>query len=232
MRFSPPLLTGRLLRRYKRFFAEVELEDGQVVTAHTPNTGSMKGCSDPGSPVRLSISQNPARKLPFTLEMVGAGGGWVGVNTSLANTLAQEAIETGGIPPLAGYGSLRREVPYGHRSRVDFLLESPDRKPCFVEVKNVTLARDGTALFPDAPTERGQKHLQELAAQVLAGDRAVMLFVVQREDADRFSPADDIDPRYGELLRKVQDDGVELLAWGARVSPEEIILHRPLKIQL
>lgn len=227
----PPLIAGRLLRRYQRFLADVELVDGAVVTAHCPNSGSMRGCALPGSRVLLSVSDNPSRKLPYTWELVEADGCWVGINTGLPNRLAREGIERGIVTELQGYERLRAEVCYGsERSRIDLLLEGPGC--CYVEVKNVTLVEDGLASFPDAVTARGQKHLRELMAMVAAGARAVNLFTVQRADARAVAPADAIDPAYGRLLRQAAEAGVELLAYQAKVTPAEIVLSHPLPIVL
>jgi len=228
----PPLIPGRLVKRYKRFLADVALEDGSLVTAHCPNSGSMLGCNLPGLPVMLSLSPNPNRKLAYTWELVQVGGFWVGLNTMLPNRLAEEAILDGTISELQGYRQLRREVPYGsERSRIDILLEG-DQGRCFVEVKNVTLVADGLALFPDAVTERGQKHLRELIEVVKNGARGVILFTVQRGDGRAVAPADVIDPTYGRLLREAVVQGVEALAYRALVSPEQIRLTERLAVQL
>ncbi len=231
MKLPPDLIPGKLIQRYKRFLADVELADGRVVTAHCPNSGSMKGCNAPGSPVLLSHSSNPKRKLPYTWELVQVGSYWVGINTQYPNRLVKEGIKTGVVKELQGYPRIRPEVKYGQNSRVDLLLENETEK-CYVELKNVTLVENRVALFPDAVTLRGQKHLQELMDMVSEGHRAVIFFVVQREDADRFAPADEIDPRYGELLRQAVRHGVEALAYQARVSPREIRLFRPLPVIL
>jgi sugar fermentation stimulation protein A len=228
----PPLISGRLIKRYKRFLADIELEDGSVVTAHCPNSGSMKGCDHPGAPVKLSISNNPDRKLPYTWELVMINDYWVGLNTMLPNRLTEEGILAGTIPELQGYDRLRREVPYGsERSRIDLLLERADGR-CFIEVKNVTMVEGELALFPDAVTERGQKHLRELMEVVANGDRGVILFTVQRGDGQAVAPADRIDPAYGKLLRKAVDHGVEALAYRAMVTPEEIRLTGRLPVRL
>ncbi|MGE0157317.1 MAG: DNA/RNA nuclease SfsA [Geobacter sp.] len=228
----PPLIPGRLIKRYKRFLADIELADGSLVTAHCPNSGSMLGCNLPGSPVMLSVSPNPNRKLAHTWELVQVDGYWVGLNTMLPNRLAEEAILDGTIAELQGYPRLRREVPYGsERSRIDILLEG-DQGRCFVEVKNVTLVEDGRALFPDAVTERGQKHLRELMEVVRNGDRGVILFTVQRGDGAAVAPADAIDPAYGRLLRQAVAQGVEALAYRALVAPHEIRLTQPLPVEL
>ncbi|ACD97156.1 DNA/RNA nuclease SfsA [Trichlorobacter lovleyi] len=228
----PDLIPGRLIKRYKRFLADIELEDCSVVTAHCPNSGSMLGCNLPGSPVLLSLSPNPNRKLAYTWELLQVNGFWVGLNTMLPNRLAEEAILDGTIVELQGYPKLRREVAYGsERSRIDILLED-DGKRCYVEVKNVTLVEGGLALFPDAVTARGQKHLRELMEMVRNGDRAVLLFTVQRGDGNAVAPADRIDPEYGRLLREAVANGVEALAYRAEVQPEQIRLTERLAVLL
>jgi sugar fermentation stimulation protein A len=231
MKLQQPLFPGTLIRRYQRFLADVQLDDGSLVTAHTPNTGSMMGCACPGNRVLLSRSENPARKYPHSWELVHADGVWVGINTLLPNLLAREGIENGTIAELAGYDRIRAEVPYGSGSRIDLLL-SGSRGHCYLEVKNVTLVQQGCALFPDAVSARGQKHLRELMEVVRQGHRGVNLFVVQRADGDRLSPADAIDPGYGALLREADRAGVELLAYRAEVSGTEIRLSQRLPILL
>ena len=222
MRFDEPLLAGRLIRRYKRFLADVVLEDGREVTAHCPNSGSMKACVGPDWPVRLSVSGNPRRKLPYTLEMVHNGRCWIGVNTMRPNHLVREAVLAGTVPELAGYETVRGEVPYAGDSRIDLLLEGGGRR-CFVEVKNTTLVDDdGHFIFPDAVTMRGRKHLQALARTVEGGDRAVAFFLVQRSDARVFRPAEEIDPAFAQALQAAAAAGVEVLAYRAEVSPERI----------
>jgi sugar fermentation stimulation protein A len=228
----PPLFPGKLIKRYKRFLADIELADGSIITAHCPNSGSMLGCNLPGSPVMVSVSRNPNRKLAHTWELVQFNGFWVGLNTMLPNRLAEEAILDGTITELQGFERLRREVPYGsERSRIDILLEG-EKGCCYVEVKNVTLVQDGLALFPDAVTERGQKHLRELMEVVRNGDRGVILFTVQRGDGSAVAPADTIDPVYGKLLREAVKHGVEALAYRAEVRPEQIRLTERLPIVL
>lgn len=234
MRFPSPLVQGHLVRRYKRFLADVDL-GGTVVTAHVPNSGTMLGLDAPGSPVWLSRATNPARKLPYTLELVAADGTLVGVNTGHPNALAVAAVAAGRIPELAGYATIRREVAYGRNSRIDLLLEAGGRPPAYVEVKNVHLRRPGrgdgtTAEFPDCVTARGAKHLEELGAMAAAGARAVMLYLVQRNDCARFSIADDIDPAYGAGLRRALAAGVEALCWACVVTPDGIELERPLPL--
>lgn len=232
MRFAHPLIKGILLRRYKRFLADIRLENGSLVTAHTANTGAMTGCSTPGARVWLSDSRNPRRKYPLTWELVESpAGGLIGINTLLSNHLVKEAILDGVITPLQGYQNISSEVRYGNEnSRIDLMLEDPSGGRCFVEVKNVTLADEGTGKFPDAVSARGSKHLRELMEMGRQGHRAVLLFCVQREDVQTVSPADEIDPLYGTLLRQAGKSGVEIMAYGARVSLDGIKLYRRLPI--
>ena len=232
MKFPEPLLRGKLIKRYKRFLADIELDDGRVVTAHCANSGSMLSLNVPGAEVWLSPANNPKRKLKFTWELIDIDGFLAGSNTSLPNKIVQEAIEEDRVEELAGYASLRREVKYGVNSRIDILLESDDLPKCYVEIKSVTMKRRKPAEFPDAVTTRGAKHLRELTNQVQNGDRAVMLYLVQREDCDRFSIAGDIDPGYAEALTAAQNGGVEMLCYGCRVGPEEIKLSRKLPLDL
>lgn len=231
MKLQQPLFQGTLIRRYKRFLADVELEGGETVTVHCPNSGSMMGCAIPGSKVLLSRSEKPGRKYPYTWELVNVDGLWVGINTGLPNRLTAEAISGGIVKELRGYESIRPEIRYGKDSRIDLLL-SGDKGLCYVEVKNVTLVEGGVAHFPDAQTARGRKHLQELMREVRNGNRGVIFFVVQRADASALSPADGIDPEYGRLLRTAVESGVEALAYRAHVTPEEIYLERPLPVVL
>lgn len=231
MRFDPGLSQGRLLRRYQRFLADIELA-GETVTAHCPNTGSMLGCAVPGSPAWLSRSDSPTRKYPWTWELVEvSAGALVGIHTGRSNHLVREAIEAGALPELAGYESIRGEVPYGERSRIDWLLTGSGRADCYVEVKNVTAAvQDGIAYFPDAVTVRGRKHLQEMTALVRQGRRALLCFCVQRGDACEVRPADHIDAAYGRALRAALAAGVEATAYGADVSAQGIELVRRLPV--
>lgn len=224
-----PLIGGKLIKRYKRFLADVALEDGSIVTAHCPNSGSMKGCATPGSRVFLSRSSNHGRKYPLTWELVEADDCWVGINTGLPNRIVREAIENRSVAELLGYDSIRPEVPYGEHSRIDLLLEGAPGH-CYVEVKNVTLVEGKRALFPDAVTTRGQKHLKELMRVVQEGDRGVIFFTVQRGDGESVSPADTIDPEYGRLLRLALANGVEALAYRALVTPKEIRLTERLPV--
>jgi sugar fermentation stimulation protein A len=227
MRFDPPLTAGILVRRYKRFLADVTI-DGRAETAHCANPGSMLGLALPGSRIWLSLSSNPARKLRHSWELVEVGGALVGINTGCANRLAEEAIRAGNIGSLTGYDSLRREVAYGEGSRVDFLLEGKDRPPCYVEVKSVTLKRGATAEFPDAVTARGTRHLRELIAMRQAGARAVMLFLAQRDDCQKLTIAGDIDPAYKAALAEAQAAGVEAMAYSCRVGPTGINVAQKL----
>jgi sugar fermentation stimulation protein A len=235
MRFPAPLVPATLVKRYKRFLADVTLPSGEIITAHCANPGSMIGLAAPGARVWLSKSDNPSRKLSHSWELieVDLGGGMelVGINTAHPNTLAGEAIAAGAIPELAGYASIRQEVKYGRDSRVDFLLEAPGRPPCYVEVKNVHLMRScGLAEFPDAVTKRGAKHLAELSAMALAGARAVMLFLVQIGSAQRFGLARDIDPAYGRAFDAAQARGVEMLARRCCISQHGIQVADPIPI--
>ncbi|MFP5449844.1 MAG: DNA/RNA nuclease SfsA, partial [Alphaproteobacteria bacterium] len=195
MDFPQPLKRGQLVQRYKRFLADIVLEDGSEITAHCPNPGAMLGLNMPGLPVWVSRSPDPKRKLAHTLELVEVDGGLVGINTMHPNRLVAEALAADAIPELTGYATHRREVKYGQASRVDFLLEAPDRPRCWLEIKNCHLRRTGSlAEFPDCVAARSTKHLRELEAMVAEGDRAVALFVVQRTDCDAFSACHDLDP--------------------------------------
>lgn len=233
MEIGLPTLEGRLVRRYKRFFADVELADGTLVTAHCPNTGSLKGCLVEGGRAILRDSQDLERKLRYVWQAIEVDGTLVNVDTGLPNRVVHEAVVAGAIPELAGYDEARREVKYGENSRIDILLSKKrSKKLCYVEVKNTTLAQGRTALFPDAVTERGRKHLRELTAMVADGHRAVQFFFVSRDDVRTFAPADEIDPEYGAALREAAAAGVEVLAYSARVSPGALELHRPLEVRL
>ena len=233
MRFPVSLIGARLTRRYKRFLADVTLDDGTALTAHCPNTGSMLGCQLPGSRVWLSRSDNPKRKYAYTWELVELDGGvLVGINTGRSNALVREAIESGVIGELGGYDEIRAEVRYGsENSRADFLL-SGGGGDCYVEVKNVTAAvQDGVAVFPDAVSTRGTKHLRELMGVVReAGKRAVLCFCVQRTDVDEVRPADDIDPEYGRTLREAVGTGVEVVAYRAEMHPEAVVLAERIPV--
>jgi len=221
------------VRRYKRFLADVVLDDGREVTAHCPNTGAMLGCDHPGARVWLSRADRPGRKLGWTWELVEtAPGVVVGIHTGRTNDLVAEAILGGRIPRLAGYPAVRREVPVD-AGRVDFVLEAPRRKPCFLEVKNVTAAvREGVALFPDAVSARATRHVEFLATEAARGHRAVLLYCVQRADVREVRPADHIDPVYGRALRVARAAGVELMAWGCGVTPRAVTVERRLRVRL
>ncbi len=235
MRFPSPLISGVLVERYKRFLADVRLEDGTVVTAHCTNTGSMMGCNAPGSRVYLSDQSGRGRKLNYTWEIIRVGRTLVGINTLAANRLAREGIETGRIDELRGYEKLRPEFATRPGTRLDFLLEGHPQRPserCFVEVKNVTLAVDRVAAFPDAVSLRGAKHLQELMRLRQDGHRAVLLFVIQRGDCSAIRPADEIDPEYGRVLRQSVRTGVEVLAYLAKVTERAIALGKAVPLQL
>ena len=225
MEFPQPLSHGTLVSRYKRFLADVVLDDGTPVTAHCPNPGAMLGLNAPGLGCWLSRSDDPKRKLAFTLELVEADGGLVGINTLHPNRIVAEALTAGAIPELAGYASHRREVRYGQSSRVDFLLQHPDRPPCWLEVKNVHLRRGGAlAEFPDCVAARSLKHLRELSAMVAGGDRAVMLFVIQRTDCDLFAACAELDPSYAAGLTQAAAAGVEVLAYRCAISATAVAL--------
>ena len=227
MRFSSPLERGRLVQRYKRFFADVVLDDGRELTAHCPNPGAMLGLNMPGLPAWVSVSDSPTRKLPHTLELVEVEGGMVGINTMHPNRIVAEALAAGAIPELVGYAEVRREVNYGANSRVDFLLTSQDRPPCWLEVKNCHLSRGGgLAEFPDCVAARSLKHLKELTREVEAGARAVMLYVIQRTDCELFDTAPDLDPAYAAGLAEAASRGVEVLCYGCDISSEGVTLGR------
>jgi len=239
MQFSEPLVRGRLVRRYQRFLTDVVLDDGRALTAHCPNSGAMTGVDQPGAVVWLSHSAKPGRKYAYTLELVESEGGLVGVNTAHPNAIVAEAVAAGRIPQLAGYRRLRREVPYGQRSRVDLLLEDDALPPFYLEVKNVHLYRpergagpDGgrVAEFPDCPTARGARHLEELAAVVRGGARAGLLYLVQRTDCDYFRIAADLDPAYAKAAAAAIEAGVAMLCFACRLSPTAIDFDRPLPI--
>jgi len=240
MKIPGPIIEGRLIRRYQRFLADVTLPDDSEVTVHCPNTGSMLGCQPTNARVLLSVSDNPKRKLKYTWELVETLPGiWACINTSRPNAQAREAIEQGLVNELAGYSRCRSEVRYGsEKSRIDLHLSGHDsRADAWVEVKNVTLCEEGTGYFPDAVTTRGQKHLRELIAQAEAGDRPVLLFVVNHSGIKVVKPADQIDPAYGKLLRQAQTAGVEVLAYRARLvnlgEPEvDLSLVGPVPVSL
>jgi sugar fermentation stimulation protein A len=229
MLLPQPLVRGRLVLRYKRFFADLVLDDGQAVTAHCPNPGAMLGVKNPGQVAWASWSPDPKRKLAYTLQMVEQGNTLVGVNTLLPNKLVAEALAAGAIPELAGYDHVRPEVKYGEASRVDFLLTGKGRPPCWLEVKNCHLSRTpGLAEFPDCKAERSTRHLTELAARVAVGERAVALFVVQREDCETFSACADLDPAFARGLDAAAKAGVEVLVYACAMGTGKIAMSRPL----
>ena len=236
MRFSSPLKRGILLKRYKRFLADVELDHGGTVTASCPNTGSMRGLCAPGTPVWLSESDSKSRKYRHTWELVeddaGSGAGLVGINTGHPNKVVQEGIEAKKIRPLAGYATLKREQKYGQSSRIDILLDDDAKGRAYVEVKNVHLMRKpGLAEFPDSVTTRGAKHLVELGDMVDEGHRAVMIYLVQRQDATRFSLADDIDPDYAVAFVRAMERGVEAYAYRCEMTIEGVSVARSIPIK-
>ena len=228
MKFPTPLLRGRLIKRYKRFLSDIELESGACVTAHVANPGAMTGLAEPGMEVWLSRSDNPKRKLAFSWELVRVGRHLVGVNASLPNRLVEEALGIGAVKELSQYGSVRREVRHGENSRIDFLLQENGLPDCWLEVKNVHLKRGALAEFPDSVTARGTKHLNELTNAVADGSRAVMLYVVQRADCKTFSIAADIDPAYGAALTNARRKGVETLCYVCKIRRDGIHLDTPL----
>lgn len=232
----PPLQAGVLCRRYKRFFAEIELSSGDRIVAHCPNTGPMTGICEVGAPVQVSYHPDPRRKLAYTWEMIFVDGTWVGVNTGLPNKVIASALAAGKLPELAGYANHQREVPYGQeRSRIDFFLTGhPQQPPAYVEVKNTTWARSGLALFPDTVTTRGQKHLRELQwlRQTQPQARVCMVYFINRGDCDRFAPGDSADPTYGELLRTAVAMGVEVLPYRFAISPAGIDFLGTAKLTL
>lgn len=231
MKLDPNLYSARFIKRYKRFFSDVLTDQGQALTVHCPNTGSMKNCLVAESPCFYSLSTNPKRKLSGTLELVTTEyGSLAGINTHRANHLVKEAILDNKIPSLAGYKELRSEVKYGNEnSRIDILLEDPNKGHCYIEVKNVTLeGPDGLVLFPDAITSRGAKHLRELIDVVDQGHRAVLFFCVQVNNAIKMEVASDIDSAYAKTLTEAISAGVEVMAWGAKLSPQEIVLNQAI----
>lgn len=235
MKFADELIPATLLKRYKRFLADVTLPDGSITTVHVANPGAMIGLQAPGSRVWLSRSPNAKRKLPLSWELVeadfGAGAELVGINTGHPNTIVAEALAARAIPELSAYTTIRREVKYGKASRVDFLLEAEGQPPCYVEVKNVHLMRQpGLAEFPDSVTARGARHLEELAMMVAAGSRAVMLFLIQIGSAQRFALARDIDPAYSTAFDRARAAGVESLAYACTIARDGIVLTRPVRI--
>ena len=231
MKFEQTLLPATLIRRYKRFLADVRLDDGSLITVHCPNSGSMAGCGEEGSPVLLSKSDNPRRKYAYTWELVYVNGGWVGINTVRTNHLVREAFADGVVEEIGMVDDIRAEVKVSERSRLDFLLRQGERY-IYVEVKNCTLVENGVAMFPDAVTTRGVKHLEELLILHRAGFGAVIFFCVQRGDGEYFAPAEHVDPVYAETLRRVVDEGVMVLAYRAEVGPESVRVVEGMPVRL
>jgi sugar fermentation stimulation protein A len=234
MKFSDPLVPGRLIKRYKRFLVDIELESGKVVVAHCANPGSMMNLLQPDAEVWLSLASNPNRKLKYTWEMIRYEDTLIGLNTSLPNKIVEDAIQQDLVVEFTEYDSLKREVKYGENSRIDILLQSSNLPDCYLEVKSVTLKRPGNgnnlAEFPDSVTVRGTKHLHELSVQVANGNRAAMFYLVQREDCNRLSIAGDIDPNYANAFIAARKAGVEMLCYGCSISPEAIKIRRKLEI--
>ncbi len=231
-----PLIEGKLVKRYKRFLADVELADGQVVTAHCPNSGSMRGCAKAGASVWISQSDNPKRKLKYTWEVIRAKDSYIGINTMVPNRLVKASIENGLVEELAQYTKVLAEVKTSDHTRLDLMLEDDDGERCYVEIKNCTLVEDGLAMFPDAVTTRGQKHLEELVMLKEQGHRAVIFYLIQRMDAKRFAPAIDIDPVYAEKLVWAADNGVEIITRDVHMDPclepGIIFLRDPIPVEL
>lgn len=234
MKFSDPLVRGKLIKRYKRFLVDIELESGKVVVAHCANPGSMMNLLLPDAEVWLSLASNPNRKLKYTWEMIRYEDTLIGLNTSLPNKILEDAIQQDLVVEFTEYDSLKREVKYGENSRIDILLQSSNLPDCYLEVKSVTLKRpengNNLAEFPDSVTVRGTKHLHELSGQVANGNRAAMFYLVQREDCNRLSIAGDIDPNYANAFIAARKAGVEMLCYGCSISPEAIKIRRKLEI--
>ena len=230
--FPEPLVRGHLIKRYKRFLADIELEDGSLITAHCPNSGAMQGLTDEGTPVWVSYSSNPLRKLAHTWQMVEVEGTFVGMNTANPNPLVEEAIRSGVIVELQGYQHLRREVTYGKNSRIDILLEDPSHSLTYVEVKNVHWKRGTKVAFPSSVTARGAKHMGELSDMVRQGHKAYVVYIVQRNDCEEFELAHDIDPHYGREALKALEAGVEALVYACDVNPNRIKISKRLTFNL
>ncbi len=228
----PMLTKGILIRRYKRFLADVELENGEIVVAHCPNPGSMRSVATPGWSAYLSSSDNPKRKLKWTLELIRSPDAWILVNTQRPNRIVEEAILSGLVSELTGYSELKREVKYGENSRIDLLLSEGSSR-CYVEVKNVSLLLEGgQGAFPDSVTKRGAKHLRELSKQVEAGNRAVMFYLVSRTDIERLRPAGEIDPNYAKEVELALEAGVEMIAYSTEVNDVEVIVSSRIPFSL
>ena len=228
----PELIPGTLLKRYKRFLADVKLGSGEIVTAHCPNTGSMKGCSEPGRTIYLSSHDNPKRKYKYTWELIAMPTSLVGVNTLVPNRLVFKSIDQKLIPELSEYNHIEREVKVGKHSRIDLMLKDGSPKRCYIEIKNCTLVNKTVAQFPDAVTSRGLKHINELENLAKAGHRSMMFYFIQRMDARVFRPADHIDPEYGRRLRQAVETGVEVLAYDVRINLQGIELNKNIPCEL
>lgn len=230
MKFPDPLVKGILIKRYKRFLADIQFSDGNILTVYCPNTGSMLGCAIPGTPVYLSKNPAPSRKYLYTLEILDVQGTFVGVNTILANRLVEEALQKKKIQEVKRYSNISREIRV-EGGRIDFLLSRGEKK-CYMEIKSVTMKEDETAYFPDAVTQRGARHLRILQELRSRGNRAVILYIIQRKDCKVFMPADHIDPIYGDTLRHAISNGVEILVYGTKVTPSEIEITDSLPYSL
>lgn len=232
MKYPKPLLQGTFIKRYKRFFADVKLDSGEVITAHCPNTGSMKGLNTEGLIARVLPNDDPKRKLKYTLEHLCIGGHWVGVNTGLPNKIVKEALENKQIPELVNYNILKTEQKYGENSRIDILLEKSETgEKCYVEIKNVTLMEEtGLASFPDAVTERGRKHLNELINVVKKGDKACIFYLINRTDCDKVTCAEHIDPAYAATFKEAIASGVQCLAYNSKITESEITVDRKVDV--
>ena len=228
----PELISGTLIKRYKRFIAEVRLNGDSIVNAHCPNTGSMQGCCEPERPVYLSFHDNPRRKFKYTWELIEMPTSLVGVNTLIPNRLTFESVKAGLVPELQGYDTVEREVKISDHSRIDLVLRGNNRRSCYIEIKNCTLVNSGVALFPDAVTARGLKHISELVSLADSGSRCVMFYFIQRTDAKVFRPADLIDPKYGKALRQAAQQGVEILVYDVAIDLAGIQLNRKLPYEL
>lgn len=228
----PPLTKGKLIKRYKRFLADIVLETNETITVHCPNSGSMKGCAIANSDVWISKSDNPKRKYPCTWELIQTPESLVGINTQVPNKLVKLSIENGLVPELTGYEMVRSEVKTSAHTRLDLVLEKGAGPDCYIEIKNCTLVENSIAMFPDAVTTRGQKHLDELEQLVSKGYRGVIFFLIQRMDAFEFQPAEEIDPVYAQKLRKVVKSGVEVMAWDVSIKTDCITLRRPVPVVL
>ena len=228
----PELIRSTLMHRYKRFLADVRLENGDIVTAHCPNSGSMKACCQPGRPVYLSCHDSPKRKLKYTWEIIAMPPSLVGINTQVPNRLVSKSIQAGRVKELEGYDHMAREVKIPGNSRLDILLSKKDTDRCYLEIKNCTLVENGVAFFPDAVTHRGRRHLVEMQKLATSGCRCVMFYLIQRMDARMFEPAEHIDPAYSRELRRAAENGIEILVYDVHIDLKAIRLNRRLPYKL